>query len=266
MKEKLLSDKYKERKLKVENEAISRIKVDPKYFYTFARKSSKNSCGVGTLLNSAGELCSDDLSRAECLKAHYESVYTEPDKDYVIDETDAFFSITERDLGCVQCSEQVTHECREDWPDAGQGGEQRSFVEDKTYGTAHPGRGQLDNSEEALWRRNPPGPELKEVFFDHLEVLEAIKKIPNGSAAGPDGIPPSLLKNGGTTIALWINDIIKLSFESGEIPDIMKLGLIAPIHKGGSTSNPANFRPVSLTSHIAKTGERIVREKLVNYL
>ena len=46
----------------------------------------------------------------------------------------------------------------------------------------------------------------------------------------------------------------------------MKLGLIAPIHKGGSTSNPANFRPVSLTSHIAKTGERIVREKLVNFL
>ena len=46
----------------------------------------------------------------------------------------------------------------------------------------------------------------------------------------------------------------------------MKLGLIAPIHKGGSTSNPASFGPLSLTSHNAKTGERIIREKLVNYL
>ena len=276
MKEELLAEKYKERKMKVENEAISRIKADPKYFYTFARKSSKSSNGVGTFLNNAGDLCSDDLSKAECLKAQYESVYTEPDTNYVIDDTDAFFNIFERDLGCVECIEQVTHECREDWPDAGDGGEQRSFVEDETYGTDHPLdekygtdhplRGQLDNGEEALGRRNPPGPELKEIFFDHLEVLEAIKKIPNGSSPGPDGVPPSLLKNGGTTIALWIYNIINLSFESGVIPDILKLGLIAPIHKGGSTSDPANFRPVSLTSHIVKTGERIVREKLVNYL
>ena len=44
------------------------------------------------------------------------------------------------------------------------------------------------------------------------------------------------------------------------------MGLIAPIHKGGTTLDPANFRPVSLTSHIAKTGERIIRERLVGYL
>ena len=252
--------------MKVENDAIGRIKADPKYFYTFARKSAKNSSGVGTLLNSDGQLCSDDLAKAECLKAQYKSVYTEPDDKYVVDDTDAFFNIFERDLGCVQCSEQVTHECREDWPDAGEGEEHRSFVQGETYGINHPGGGQVDNRLEALWRRNQPGPELTEVFFDHLEVLEAIKKIPNGSSPGPDGVPPSLLKNGGTTIALWINNIIKLSFETGDIPDIMKLGLISPILKGGSTSNPANFRPVSLTSHIAKTGERIVREKLVNFL
>ena len=46
----------------------------------------------------------------------------------------------------------------------------------------------------------------------------------------------------------------------------MKLAYVVPIHKGGSRGLPANFRPVSLTSHIMKTLERLVRETLVNHL
>ena len=36
--------------------------------------------------------------------------------------------------------------------------------------------------------------------------------------------------------------------------------------KGDSRSDPANFRPVSLTSHLIKTLERVVRKELVSYL
>ena len=215
-------------------------------------------------MNTAGELCRDDHSKSECLKTQYESVYTEPDMKFQVN--DKFFNITERNLGCVQCSLHVTHMCSEDQTQTGESGDQSSFVHGDPYGIQTPLGGQLDNREEALQYRNPPGPELTEVFFDHMDVLEAIKKIQNESCPGPDGVPPSLLKNGGTSIALWVNNIIKLSFETGEVPDILKLGLIAPIHKGGTTLDPANFRPVSLTSHIAKTGERIIRERLVGYL
>ena len=77
-----MTEKYKERKLMVENETISLIKANPKYFYTFARKSSKNLSGVGTFINNSGELCSDDLSKAACLNSQYKSVYTELDVKY----------------------------------------------------------------------------------------------------------------------------------------------------------------------------------------
>ena len=90
--------------------------------------------------------------------------------------------------------------------------------------------------------------------------------MPNGASPGPDGVPTCLLKKGSVSIALMLTNIFKLSFETGDIPDILKLGLVSPIHKGGSTSDPANFRPVALTSHIAKTGERIIREQLVAFL
>ena len=53
---------------------------------------------------------------------------------------------------------------------------------------------------------------------------------------------------------------------SGDIPGILKLAFVTPIHTGDSRSDPANFRPVSLTSHLIKTLERVVRKELVSYL
>ena len=44
------------------------------------------------------------------------------------------------------------------------------------------------------------------------------------------------------------------------------LAHITPIHKGGSRSEPANFRPISLTSHVIKTFERVMRRSLVAFL
>ena len=100
---------------------------------------------------------------------------------------------------------------------------------------------------------------IEDIFIDYMDVVDAFKKIPNGSSPVPDGVLPCLLKRAETSIALLLTDVFQSSFDTGEIPDI-------PIHKGGSTSVPANFRPVSLTSHVIKTGERIVRVRLVNHL
>ena len=41
---------------------------------------------------------------------------------------------------------------------------------------------------------------------------------------------------------------------------------ISPLHKGGSRADPAQFRPVALTSHLIKTFERVVRKVLVRHL
>jgi hypothetical protein len=55
--------------------------------------------------------------------------------------------------------------------------------------------------------------------------------------------------------------------DNGQIPDILKLGFICPILKpDGSRQNAASWRPISLTSHVIKTLERVIRSQIVSYL
>ena len=54
--------------------------------------------------------------------------------------------------------------------------------------------------------------------------------------------------------------------QTGEIPRRFEMSPIIPIHKGGPQSTPSNIRPISLTSHLVKTIERVRRLILVKFL
>jgi hypothetical protein len=67
---------------------------------------------------------------------------------------------------------------------------------------------------------------------------------------------------------LWIplKLFFTLSFNSGQIPNQYKTQSIIPIHKKGPKTIPENFRPVTITPHTIKIGERIIRKTLMSYL
>ena len=55
--------------------------------------------------------------------------------------------------------------------------------------------------------------------------------------------------------------------DNGDIAPMLKTAVICPILKPGSRRNhPKSYRPVSLTSHIIKVFERVIRTALVKYL
>ena len=68
------------------------------------------------------------------------------------------------------------------------------------------------------------------------------------------------------SIAAPLAIIMRKSMDQCEIPDILKLAYVTPIHKGGSRMNPENYRPVSLTSHIMKVFERVIKVNLTEHL
>ena len=53
---------------------------------------------------------------------------------------------------------------------------------------------------------------------------------------------------------------------TGTVPSFYKFSHVFPLHKKESKALPENYRPISLTSHIIKIYERIIRKKLVTYL
>ena len=52
----------------------------------------------------------------------------------------------------------------------------------------------------------------------------------------------------------------------GQVPSYYKTGYVTPLFKKGSRCDAANYRPVTLTSHVVKVYERVVRQHMVQYL
>jgi ribonuclease HI len=117
----------------------------------------------------------------------------------------------------------------------------------------------------------PPPPKVPCTSIAHpvtmAETLSAVHRLANGKAAGPDGILPEFLKHLPRVGMKWLHRIIATSFETGKVPDEWKLSTIVPIPKPGKDLTQAvSYRPVALTSVIAKVAERVIAERLLHQI
>ena len=97
------------------------------------------------------------------------------------------------------------------------------------------------------------------------EILKIIESLPNKST-GPASIPLKMLKVVADIIVIPLCNIINLSFSTGVFPDILKIAKVIPLHKGGSTEELNNFRPISLLSIFDKIIEKIMHSRLYFFL
>ena len=102
--------------------------------------------------------------------------------------------------------------------------------------------------------------------FTDEDIQESIKDIKLDSASGPDGIPAVLLKSCSVELCKPIRLIWEESMAVGTVPKFYKEAYFAPLYKKDNRADPVNYRPVSLTSHIMKTYERIVQKVMVRYI
>ena len=102
--------------------------------------------------------------------------------------------------------------------------------------------------------------------FSIADVVAAIDEIKPSAAAGPDGIPVCLLKSCKESLAVPIHMIWSRSMNEGNVPSIYKSSFVSPLHKKDSKAMASNYRPISLTSHIVKIYERVLRNRMVSHL
>ena len=107
---------------------------------------------------------------------------------------------------------------------------------------------------------------ISDIEITIKDIIEAIKEIPTYASPGPDKLPAIVLKECADQLCKAVLIIWRKSLDTGEIPDILKLQTIIPVYKKGSKTLPENYRPVSLTSHLTKLFERILRRKLILHI
>ncbi len=106
----------------------------------------------------------------------------------------------------------------------------------------------------------------KSINFTPQKVREVILKLKNKKSRTPDGIPANFYKLTANQIAYPLSIVFTASFESGTLPSIWKVADVVPLYKKGESSDPNNYRPVSLTSVACKLMEMCIADEIHTYL
>ena len=109
----------------------------------------------------------------------------------------------------------------------------------------------------------PPGvSQLENVDVEPETVLRYLLRLPGKKSMTPEGVPAIFFKRAAPGLAKPLSLIYKRSLAEGVIPEGYRTAIIAPVHKSGDKTDPANKRPVSLTAVSCKVIERILADQI----
>ena len=108
--------------------------------------------------------------------------------------------------------------------------------------------------------------EYNKLFCLQELVDQAIKELDTQRAPGADGIHAEFLQNSGPLFRQQLLSVINKSWIC-QVPKQWKVGRITPILKKDKDANQtSSYRPIALTSVLAKTAERMVAYRLTTFL
>ena len=97
------------------------------------------------------------------------------------------------------------------------------------------------------------------------ELTRLISKLKN-TTAGHDDLSAKALKVAIDSILTPLTHLCNLSIQSGEIPKQLKIAKITPIFKSGDKALFINYRPISVLPTISKIFERLIYNRIFEYL
>ena len=86
------------------------------------------------------------------------------------------------------------------------------------------------------------------------------------SGAGWDDISPKIIKSTYNYLMKPMIHICNLSLMHGVFPNELKIARVIPLYKGGNRSHIVNYRPVSVLPIFSKVLERIMFNRVVDYI
>ena len=100
-----------------------------------------------------------------------------------------------------------------------------------------------------------------------LELSETLTSLNENKACGPNNIPYRIISSNLDSLSAIFADIFNLSFFTGVFRNQLKEAKVIPVFKNkGSPFDVENYRPVSLLSNIDKIFQKLMHERLINFL
>lgn len=105
---------------------------------------------------------------------------------------------------------------------------------------------------------------LYDTDFD--EINNIIINLKSDSAPGWDNISTRFIKFIRHDVTPVITYLANLCFRTGTFPSLLKQSIITPVFKGGDRDDVNNYRPISVLPIISKIIEKLLNNRLLNYL
>jgi hypothetical protein len=82
-----------------------------------------------------------------------------------------------------------------------------------------------------------------------------VLRLKPDKSARPDDMHPLIMKGCAESVSIPLSLIYKKSLDAEKVPRAWKVANLSPVFKKGKQTDPANYRPISLTSVACKIME-----------
>ena len=96
------------------------------------------------------------------------------------------------------------------------------------------------------------------------ELKSILKSLDPSKSTGIDGISPKMLKLASDVLLSSLLRMINISLQSGIFPNVLKEARVFPIHKGGPSEDPSNYKEFCEFLLMTKTPNRGTSHKHTN--
>ena len=108
-----------------------------------------------------------------------------------------------------------------------------------------------------------PDAKLTSVAFRSKEIEKLLLDLDSYGGAGPDGIFPLFFKKSYKVLSPKLSVIFRKESRAGAFSSCWRFGNVTPLSKcGGNSSNPSDFRPITITPVLSKIYERLLARRL----
>lgn len=112
----------------------------------------------------------------------------------------------------------------------------------------------------------PPLSSMALFNVEHFELERIISNLKDNCAIGWDGIPNTVIKSARHVLIPILVNIFNNCLTHGIFPKAFKKAIVHPIFKSGDRNSTSNYRPISVLTVLSKIFEKIINNRLINFL